>query len=220
MTLYVDQTAKFIDADTKTYPLSFAQIRAANPLVLMGTKTTVEMLNGLGYHVVQPVEQPAGDVVTEGAPVYTTEGYKQTWNVRAFTEEEKAQQLESKKSATLSFLSRKASEVRERGVAYNFASGTQHVQLREADISNLTGLAVMAEKDPTRTYYFRSLENQVNPLTAAETAEMTVFAYGAFENFLAAYWTLQETVKAVTSLEQVPDQEELELQLWAAVGGA
>lgn len=220
MTLYVDQNAKFIDADTKTYPLSFAQIRAANPLVLMGTKTSVEMLNGLGYHVVHPVEPPVGDVVTEGAPVYTTEGYKQTWTVRSFTEEENVKRLESKKAATLSFLSRKATEVRERGVAYSFAAGVQHVQLREVDITNLTGLAVMAEKDPTRTYYFRSMENQVNPMTAAEVAEMTVFAYGAFEDFLGAYWTLQETVKAVASLEQVPSEEELELQLWTAVGGA
>ena len=83
----------FIDIASKEYPLSLAAIRRKNPHKMFGNAATTDLMRAFGYEVVQQVERPVGDVVTEEAPVKTENGYIQVFSVRAYTQEETAERL-------------------------------------------------------------------------------------------------------------------------------
>jgi hypothetical protein len=72
-----------------------SDIRRANPNVSMPRELKNELISELGYELVQQIEQPVGDVVTEGTPAFNedTQQWEQSWDVRDFTEEEIAQNL-------------------------------------------------------------------------------------------------------------------------------
>lgn len=55
-----------------------------------------ETLAALGYARIQPTPRPTGDVVTQGQPEQDSEGvWRQTWEVRDFTQEELEHQRQS-----------------------------------------------------------------------------------------------------------------------------
>lgn len=217
----IDKNASYINLKTGSYPISFATIKAENPNVLFGRKTPYDLLEMLGYSEIVMTERPEGQVVTAGVPEERDGVYYQTWVARDFTPEELAAQLNALKSATLDFAAEQAAACRERGAKFDFGEGVgiNHVQLREVDISNLTGLGLKARHDLERQYFFRSYENTVIPLTGQQTVELTDFAFEAFEVFLAAYWTMQSQIQQAPDAESIPDEETIITTLWQAVGG-
>ena len=58
----------FIDIASKEYPLSLAAIRSKNPHKMFGNAATTDLMRAFGYEVVQQVERPVGDLVTEEPP--------------------------------------------------------------------------------------------------------------------------------------------------------
>ncbi|WP_277810693.1 hypothetical protein [Chromohalobacter canadensis] len=61
-----------------------------------------ETLTLLGYARIQPTPRPDGDVVTQGKPEQRDDGkWYQTWDVREFTPEERAERLEQAKAEAL-----------------------------------------------------------------------------------------------------------------------
>ena len=79
----------YINTETLEYPLTLRQVRQAVPNVSLPKEPDDATLNALGFAIVQPVERPAGDVVTEGKPEQREDGkWYQTWEVRSYTADE------------------------------------------------------------------------------------------------------------------------------------
>ena len=79
----------YINTETLESPLTLRQVRQAVPNVSLPKQPDETTLNALGFAKVQPVERPAGDVVTESTPAQQADGtWQQTWGVRDYTPEE------------------------------------------------------------------------------------------------------------------------------------
>lgn len=89
----------YINTETLDYPLTLRQVRQAVPNVSLPKQPDEATLNALGYATVQPTTKPSGDVVTEGQPEQKADGtWAQTWDVRSYTDAERAEALERAKS--------------------------------------------------------------------------------------------------------------------------
>lgn len=196
-----------IHVESGLYPVSLTEFKRLVPGYLFGATVPEEIINESGYRVVDRVDAPIGDVVVEQPPQPNGARYVQIYSFRAFNEQEKAEQLALAKEAALNEAKIAAAWTREQGAPYQFASGEQHVQLRDVDISNLTGLGLKADRDPSRTYYFRSQENVTNALTGAEVRALTDYAFERFERFLEAYWGVQNVIEGCTSIADIPSKE-------------
>lgn len=206
-----------IHVESGRYPVSLQEFKRATPGFLFGAEVPEEVINEAGYRVVDKVTPPNGDVVVEQPPQPNGARYIQIYSFRSFNEQERAEQLEQAKKNALTEAGNAAQWTRETGAPYTFASGEQHVQLRETDISNLTGLGLKADRDPSRSYVFRSYENVNNVITGAEVRQLTDFAFERFERLLEAYWGMQEAINGCTRIEDVPTKEVIRQQINSSV---
>lgn len=206
----ISNTAVLIKIATGDYPISMSQFRRDNPEWVFGAEIDEAIVSLQGYAEVLPSAAPVGDVVTQGQPELRDGQYFETWEVRAFTDEERAAALAAAKDDALSRVKSKFHELRQVGKAHDFgAKGVQHIQLRELDISNLTGLGLKADRFPNNTFYFRSYENLVNELSGAEMQDLTNVAFDAFLGLMVASWSLQESIAAATTVGELPSDEEI-----------
>lgn len=214
MTTYNDQT-KLINVSTGEYPVTVAQLRRRHKEWFMGQEVPEYVILDTGYAVVRETDKPNGDVVTEGTPSgNVTDGYFQTWEVRPFTPEEVAARLQVSKEAAYVIVRDVTNNSREFGAPYTISEGNvQHVQLREKDISNLTGLGLKAQRDPNRAYHFRSRENIVNEMTAPAVVALTDFAFDEYEILLGKSWGLEATIAAAETEADIPTEEQIKERL-------
>jgi len=205
---FVDNTVVLFKPDTFEYPISLEQFRQDNKHVLFGETCPVALIELNGYKVVHTIDKPNDDVVTELPPIEQDGEYYQQWASRSYNEQELAQQLQAAKS-TAQYYAKEAFEwTRERGAPYTFPDNSvQHIQLREVDITNLTGLGLKGDRQPDRNYFFRSYENTVNQLTGAQVHDLTNTAFEKFELLLREYWTIQGEIEAAQSQEALLTKE-------------
>lgn len=199
-----------IHVESGRYPVSLTEFKRRTPGFVFGETVPEQIIIDNGYRVVDKVQAPVADVVIEQAPVPNGERYVQIYSFRAFNEAELAEQLEAAKQEALRVADTAADKTREQGAPYLIGETEQHVQLRAVDISNLTGLGLKADRDPSRTYYFRSQENITSALSGAEVRALTDFAFERFERLLEAFWGMQEVIKGCTSIQDIPSKEVIE----------
>ncbi|NIB43819.1 hypothetical protein HBA55_29725 [Pseudomaricurvus alkylphenolicus] len=72
-----------------TYPYTLAQLRKDTPGVSLPDKPRKESLESRGVFEVVATPRPDGDVVSETTPVFEDGAWKQAWDVRSHTVEEK-----------------------------------------------------------------------------------------------------------------------------------
>lgn len=76
---------------------TIAQLRRAFPNTTIPRNPNADQLAAFGRVYVEPTEPPTGDVVAQGEPERGNDGiWRQTWQVRNYTPEELAEQLESR----------------------------------------------------------------------------------------------------------------------------
>lgn len=196
-----------IHVESGRYPVSLNEFKRLTPGYIFGATVPEEVIVANGYCVVDQVQPPVADVVKEQPPQPNGDRYVQIYSFRAFNEQEKEEQLQAAKARALAEASKAATWTRETGAPYVFGTSTQHVQLREVDITNLTGLGLKADRDPARTYYFRSQENVTNAMSGAEVRTLTDFAFERFERLLEAYWGMQEVITAAETVGDIPSTE-------------
>ncbi|BCM95210.1 hypothetical protein [Burkholderia phage FLC6] len=202
------------EGQANTYPVYMGQVRQDNPNISFPDETEEEYLNGLGYFIVQEVAQPTGDVVTEGDPVFANGVWSQVWNVRTFTADEVASQLDVTKAAMMTDITNKLTAALEKGFSFAFSDVAGHVQLRDGDRGNIASARIRADKlvtqgvtDPVMP--FRDWENVTHMCTPAQIVDLSDAAYEAYLGFLGAGWALKDAVtKAVTAadLPAVPNE--------------
>lgn len=195
----------FIDIVSKEYPLNFAAICQKNPNKLIGIGATTDLMRTLGYEVVQQVERPVGDVVTEEKPVKTETGYIQVFSVRAFTEEEANERLARAKRLFADKVDSMLESALEKGVKFDFGAphGELHVQLRDKDRLNIIGMRALANEG-VASQPFRTYENINLVLTAEQVLAMASAAHTGYLALLGAAWNLKDQIAAAPSEEAIP----------------
>lgn len=175
----------YIHTTTGEYPLYEGDVRSRSNNVSFPETITEDMAALVGFAPVESTETPEGDVVSEGKPVLVNGKYKQTWEVRAFTSEEIAQQMDSRREQAISV-----------GVPYTFPNGVEdHVKITDRDMTILTMIQVRARANVSDAEYrqvFRSLGNNNYLLTAQEVIDMTEHVFDCIQRVYAESWQTKD----------------------------
>jgi len=212
----VTSHARLMNVETGEYPLTLSQVRQAIPNVSLANEPDEEELAEKGYAVVHPSDRPdvGADVTDEGPPDLQDGKYVQTWLPRWFTPEEKATSLGSKKLDLLGKLEELRSATLYKGAPYAFPDGTtQHIQLRDGDRANLTGLGQKSERllaaNSAAPMFFRTFENELRVLTPQQMYDMTDASMDLYMLVLSQIWTLEGQIKAAASEAELPELPEV-----------
>lgn len=197
------------EGQANTYPVFMSQVRQDNINISFPDETAEEYLNGLGYFVVQEVAAPAGDVVTEGDPVFANGVWSQSWNVRSYTADETASNLASTKSAMMVDIANKVTAALEKGFSFAFSDVAGHVQLRDGDRANIASAriraeALIAQNTTGAVMPFRDWENVTHMCTPTQIVSLSDAAYDAYLGFLGAGWTLKDAVTKAATAADLP----------------
>lgn len=197
----------FIQVATGEYPLSFFQVRRKMPNVIFGNEVTTEQISAMGFEVVHPGERPTGDVVAELQPAKIDGIYKQQYEVRSFTAEELEMRLQQKKQNLISLVNNKLMRDLQKGFAYDFGGehGVMHIQLRDSDRANLTGMCAMAADFPEKAQPFRTYENVIVMLTSQQVIAMAQAAHGGYLALLSAVWGLKDQIERAATEAELPE---------------
>ena len=197
----------FIQVATGEYPLSFFKVRRKMPNVIFGNEVTTEQIAAMGFEVVHPGERPTGDVVAELQPAKVDGIYKQQYEVRSFTAEELGVRLQQKKQNLISLVNNKLMRDLQKGFAYDFGGehGVMHIQLRDSDRANLTGMRAVAADFPEKEQPFRTYENAIVMLTSQQVIAMAQAAHGGYLALLSAVWKLKEQIERAATEAELPE---------------
>lgn len=197
----------FIQVATGEYPLSFYQVRRKMPNVIFGNEVTTEQIAAMGFEVVHPGERTDGDVVVELQPAKIDGIYKKQYEVRPFNAEELEIRLQQKKQNLLSLVNNKLMRDLQKGFAYDFGGehGVMHIQLRDSDRANLTGMRAMAADFPEQAQPFRTYENVVVMLTSQQVVAMAQAAHGGYLALLSAVWGLKDQIERAATEAELPE---------------
>lgn len=179
--------ALFIDTETKEYPITEDDIRSRHPNISFPRVITQTSVISFGYQVVNEVNKPEGDVVTEGEPNKRPDGsWVQTWNVREFNEDELADRANLTREESL-----------KKGIPYKFPESTEidAIQVTDRDMTILNTLYIFAKDNldnPDYRQIYRSVNNINYELTAQQVIDMTTHVFNVMQNIYKASWELKD----------------------------
>ena len=215
---YLDSAgdAKLVKIDDGEYPGSIRTAIGRFKEHAVGKRVPVSLLTALGYAVVTPTVRPderPGKVVVESAPILQGDTYYQNWQVRDLTAEEINADLQSKKTTRMGEISRLMEAAKSSGMPYDFGGeyGVQHVQLRDGDRTNITGLKICAAGNPGGRFHFRTYENNMIVMTAPQIEQMASAAFEGFTELMGVRWVFENQVIEATSVAEPPSLPE---NLW------
>ncbi len=153
------------------------------------------------YAFILTEERPEGEVVEPGPVLKREDGkFYYTWQVRSFNEEELERIFQRKKNSFIQGIERKVKSALEKGIPYDFPNaGILHIQLRDGDRANLSGMRVIAIERPHIPQSFRTYENIVVPLTAEQVVDMTDAALFGYTDILQQAWLLKDSLEEATN---------------------
>lgn len=205
----ISSTTALIQVDGGNYPVYMNRVRKDNPNVSFPPKPTVEQLSEFGYAVVLPTERPQGDVVTEGKPVEVEGEFKQTWDIREFTAEERQVRLLEMKERVCHEVNVKRTEALSYGLDFEYDDEIIGVKLEDSDRMVLAQLQQQAERliaqgQDTTTLVFRSRDNETLELTALVISQLVEAALAQADVIFRASWAIKDAANAAETMEQVP----------------
>jgi len=207
----INNSTLLIRLSDNKYPYSLYQVRNEVKF-LMPAEPTEELVSELGFAVVDPIEKPVGDVVTEGAPSFDaqTNRYTQVWEVRSFTPEEIATRLDQAKATRTNILNNNLTKTLEQGFEYIFADAdVLHVQLRDGDRANLAGLRLTANKlitagEVNPVMEIMTYEDVSKTITPQEMVDLTDAAFDNYTGIMKSKWMYRAQIQAATTTEEIP----------------
>ena len=192
------------------YPLRLSDMKRCFPNTwLPNEDVQSELLNSLGVYVVELTEKPAGDVVTEDAPVLSDDVWRQVWVVRSYTPEESQSSLEGYKAKhRLNIEAWYASQLAI-GFPYLAPDGEiYHIQIRDKDKPNILGRYIKAKEavdgNKDVTFDFRVYENVSIFLTPAEMVDMCDQVETQASAAYRVSWNLKDQTRDATTFEGIP----------------
>lgn len=203
---------RFIHVESSEYPLYLYQIPKHNPQLSLPVDVTLEALFNAGYALVNPVDAPAGDVVTEGVPEKVGEEYFQTWVVRDFTPEEAAQNFANKKADVLSSAGVLFNNALETGAAVEIAGveGVQHFGLSEVQRTDYAAMKARATRTGATTLLtLRSKEGVSVKLVPARMIVLCEALEDSFYDIQLAHYDLIDLIEAAENISELPTLPEV-----------
>lgn len=204
----VNRQTRLIHAESGTYPLFLGDLSAYAPNTAFGPTTDAETLIEFGLEVVKEVPMPINDVVSEGTPEEVDGEWQQTWISRTFSEVEMADKLATAKAVLQSQAETMRITQFDRGFPHTFGENVYHVQIRNADRSNLLGLRTVAKEvvqaGGEMEFSFRVYENVVVNITAAEMVAVADAAFVAANVGYQKTWAVKDGADVATTLEELP----------------
>lgn len=202
------------DSEPLVYPVYMYQVRQENPQWSFSEQPDEELLNTLGYFVVQPTTPPTDGIVTEGEPTLANGVWSQTWVTRQPTADEVAAALAAKKQTMLADVQTKIDAALLKGYPFTFTEGVGHVQLRDGDRANLAGARVRAEAlkaagTTDAVMPFRDFENVTHMCTPDTIISLSDKAYDDYLTYLGTGWQIKDAIVAAKTdadLPTVPDE--------------
>lgn len=206
----INNSTQFIHIESKEYPIYLNQIRRRHPEVSIATNPSEESLLSLGYAVVHDSERPTGDVVEQSDPVEVNGRYEKGWTVREFNSQELSARFNAARETRKNELKAYRERVLYKGHPFDFNGVIGHVQLRDGDRANITGLRVKAESlvragvtDPVM--FFRTYENEVHYITPEQMIALSDFAFDAYNFSLQHFWDLETDLVLAETIEELPE---------------
>lgn len=217
MSNIVTQSTLLIEIATGKYPCRLSEVREAVYPATFAREPEEKTLIELGYGIVVPNSPPPGDVVTEGEPIASaTPGYyDQGWNIRSFTPEELATNLEQAKLAATSLVDLRRNEALERGYKFTFEDETEgHIQLRDGDRVNVLAYRVWAVEAKAagaldRIFTWRVRENVSKELMTEGMIRMADECGIQYEKIMNLAWVLKDQIAAATTIAEIPEVPEI-----------
>lgn len=209
------------DGAPSAYPVYLADVRRENNTWSFPVEVDEETLNMLGYFIVDEAEKPEGDILEEVAPVFSEGRWRQVWIARNYTPVELAGILSERKFGIVNAVDMRLMEALEIGFEYNFGTEEEpdvgHVQLRDQDRANITGIGLKADRLIAKgltsvAMPFRTYENVSKSCTPPQMYDLSDKAYDAFLIFIGMAWQLKDATNAALTLAELPEvPERLEL---------
>lgn len=204
----VTRLTRLIHSDSGAYPVYLSDMATYQPHTCFGPTVDSDLLFELGFEVVHDTPVPAGDVIAEGTPELREGEWYQTWVVRSYSDVEKEERLVQAKSV----LQAQAETMRiaqfDRGFPHTFGENVYHVQIRNADRSNLLGLRTVAKEvvqaGGQMSFSFRVYENVVVEITAAEMVAVADAAFVAANVGYQKTWAVKDGARDATTIEELP----------------
>lgn len=211
--MLVDSRTRLIRVSDKKYPVYLYDLRNDNPNSVFSDEMADTVVAAFGYEVVHLVDKPAGDVITEVDPLLVNGIWKQQWQVRAYTEEEKQAILISHRDVLLNQATRQFETELAVGIPYEFtidgAKVTYHVQAMSKDRMNLHGLKALAEKaiagGAPRQHKLRVYENLPVMLQSQEVLDVYYATMEAYEKAFDSFWEYKDMLDAAHTKEDLID---------------
>jgi len=193
------------------YPVSLHQVRNETKFIMPAEPDEL-LMEQIGYKVVDPVERPEGDVVTEGTPIIdgVTGRYTQVWEVRSYMPGEIATNLEEAKKRRLQILETNLKNTLEIGYEYIFSdSSIYHIQLRTGDRANLAGLRIKADQlvaagEVNPVMQIMTYEDVSKDITPAEMVALTDEAFSSHTGIMKSKWIYKAQINAAETIEEIP----------------
>lgn len=211
MDMYLDSNSnvRLIKKDDGEYPVSIRTAVSRSKEYALGDKIPVSVLEQIGYAAVTPTVKPEvgeNQYVVEVAPALQSGVYYEDYEVRTRTPEELDEILKSQKDEVLTSLKDLFDKGLRSGMPYDFGGqhGVQHIQLRDSDRINITGLKVRADDNPGGQFGFRTFENNFVPMPSNEIEQMAAAAFDGFTDLISAKWLLESQINAATKTDEIP----------------
>lgn len=209
--MLVDNRTRLIRVSDKKYPVYLYDLRNDYPNSVFSDEMSESVVAQFGYEVVQMVDKPAGDVVTEVDPLLVEGVWKQQWQARAYTEEEKQSLLVSHRDVLLNQANRQFETELSVGIPYEFtingAPTVYHVQAMSKDRMNLHGLKALAEKaiadGKPREHKLRVYENVPVMLQSQEVLDVYYATMEAYEIAFNSFWEYKDMLDTAHSKEDL-----------------
>lgn len=202
-----------IHVESGEYPLSVVALKARHTNISFGSHIDTDFIKSLGYEEVVDSVAPVGDVVTEVAPVKGSDGvWRQQWLARDYTAEELGSQLEALRQDALVKINDLLVNTLSKGTPFNFDAlggegNVQHVQMRDADRTNILGLKqeadrLVASTDPVIP--LRTFEDNTLMLTPAQVLSISWGVSAGYQEVMMKSWQLKDAVRNAKTLAELP----------------
>ena len=203
--MFVKRTSLLIETKTGRYPTTVADIQKNDSRYIFGELIDDQLLQELGYSVVEPVTMPTDGQYREDKPVSVKGKYKQVWVKVVKSQADLDQEFQSLKSQRRSELDRELQENLSLGYAHDFGTkdtpNVKHVQVRDSDIPKLLMLKDMASVvNSDKVLALRTQENENMFVKAPDVVVVVNAAIEYHVDTMSAHWKKCQELDKVTRL--------------------
>ena len=206
----VNQNTRLICVETLEYPVFLGDM-GKRQVGSFGPTVAAEVLEELGYAVVNESTVPVAEVITEGTPELIDGQWYRTWSAREHSPEEELTALQSAKTQLLTDILALRNNDFKVGFPHQLPGREDilHVQVSGVDRANILGFRVMAKEAVDRNdeewmIEFRVYEDIEIPLTAQQMVDLADLAGLRVQQGYKTTWLFKDQVANATTVAELP----------------